>query len=86
MINSSAIKNVAYNPETETLKVEFCSGSQYEYSGVTKFAADAVIHGDATCTTTGSSACGFWYEGKNPSAGAAFNDYIKDQYPYQRLT
>lgn len=86
MSNSAAIKDLAYNPETQELNIQFCSGSSYRFSGVPKMAADAVIYGDATCRTTGSSDCGFWYEGKNPSMGAAFNDYIKDQYPYQRLT
>lgn len=33
-VDSSAILSVGYDPDTETLEVEFASGGVYEYHGV----------------------------------------------------
>lgn len=33
-VDSSAISSVGYDPESETLEVEFTSGAVYEYHGV----------------------------------------------------
>lgn len=40
---SSNLTAHGYDPETETLRVEFKGGNQYDYHGVTKDLRDAMI-------------------------------------------
>lgn len=40
--NSSNVKAIGYDPESETLRVEFLSGGTYDYSGVPRAEFDAL--------------------------------------------
>jgi hypothetical protein len=42
-VESSSIKSVGYESDTETLSVEFCSGAVYEYAGVSQFTYDSFM-------------------------------------------
>lgn len=75
-----------YNQDERTLDVTFCSGSTYKYFGVPGYVATDVVVGDGVAKTGGSSPCGVWYPGKNPSIGAAFNEQVKNKYPYERIS
>lgn len=39
-VESSSIKAVGYEADTETLEIEFSSGAVYQYAGVTQFTHD----------------------------------------------
>lgn len=76
-LNSSNIWGAAYDPRTGKMKVRFQGGSEYEYDGVPRAIFDAFIHGNASAKTKGQNRYGRWWPGKNPSLGAALNQYIK---------
>lgn len=85
-LNSSNVWGAAYNPRTGKLKVRFQGGSEYEYDGVPKAIFDAFIHGNATAKTKGKNKYGEYWPGKNPSLGAALNQYIKaGNFPYKKI-
>ena len=42
-VESSSIRAVGYEPDTETLEIEFASGAVYNYAGVTQFAYDKLM-------------------------------------------
>lgn len=65
-VTSSNITAVGYDPQTETLEVEFLSGFRYQYYGVTQGLFDEMM--------------------RAPSKGRFLNQYIKDQYPYSRVS
>jgi hypothetical protein len=85
-LNSSNIFGSSYNPQTGQMKVRFQGGAEYEYDGVPANIYRAFSKGNASAKTTGSNQYGAWFEGKNPSLGAAMNQYIKQgRFPYRRL-
>lgn len=84
-LNSSNIWGTAYNPKTGQMKVRFQGGSEYEYDGVPANIYRAFSKGQASAKTQGSNNYGAWWVGKNPSLGAAMNQYIKaGGFPYRK--
>lgn len=85
-LNSSNVWGAAYDPRTGKMKVRFHGGSEYEYDGIPKTIFDAFIHGNAASKTKGQNQYGSWWPGKNPSMGAALNQYIKaGNFPYRKI-
>lgn len=85
-LNSSTIWGTAYNPKSGQMKVRFQGGSEYIYDGIPPNIYRAFSKGNASAKTQGSNAYGAWFVGKNPSMGAALNQYIKQgNFPYQRI-
>lgn len=85
-LNSSTIWGSNYDDKTGKMKVRFQGGAEYEYDGVPKNIYDAFSRGEASAKTSGQNQYGKWWENKNPSAGAAMNQYIKQGgFPYRRL-
>ena len=85
-LNSSNVWGAAYDPQIAKLRVRFQGGSEYEYDGVPQNIFRAFIHGNAQAKTKGKNQYGEWWVGKNPSLGAALNQYIKaGAFPYRKL-
>jgi len=85
-LNSSTIWGTQYDPSTGKMKVRFQGGSEYEYDGIPANIYRAFSQGQASATTQGQNQYGRWWQGKNPSMGAAMNQYIKaGGFPYRRL-
>lgn len=85
-LNSSNVWGAAYDPKTSKMRVRFQGGSEYEYDGIPANIFNAFIHGNAEARTTGKNKYGRWWRGKNPSLGAALNQYIKaGAFNYRRL-
>ncbi len=76
-LNSSNIWGTAYDPKTGKMKVRFQGGSEYEYDGVPSNIYNAFAKGNASAKTKGKNRYGEWWPNKNPSMGAAMNQYIK---------
>lgn len=76
-LNSSNVWGAAYDPRSGKMKVRFQGGSEYEYDGVPENIFKAFIKGNASAKTKGRNQYGEWWVGKNPSLGAALNQYIK---------
>lgn len=76
-LNSSNVWGAAYDPKSGKMKVRFQGGSEYEYDGVPENIFRAFIKGNASAKTKGRNQYGQWWVGKNPSLGAALNQYIK---------
>jgi len=85
-LNSSNIWGTAYDPKSGKMKVRFQGGSEYEYDGVPANIYRAFTQGNAAARTDGRNQYGRWWRGKNPSMGAAMNQYIKaGGFPYRRI-
>jgi hypothetical protein len=85
-LNSSNIWGTAYDPKSGKMKVRFQGGSEYEYDGVPENIYRAFTKGNASAKTKGRNQYGQWWVGKNPSLGAAMNQYIKaGNFNYRRL-
>lgn len=85
-LNSSNIWGSKYDANTGKMTVRFQNGSEYEYDGVPANIYRAFIDGDATAKTSGKNKYGVWWKGKNPSLGAAMNQYIKQgAFPYRKI-
>lgn len=85
-LNSSNIWGTAYDPKSGKMRVRFQGGSEYEYDGVPANIYRAFTKGQASARTSGKNQWGMWWVNKNPSLGAAMNQYIKaGGYPYRRL-
>lgn len=85
-LNSSNIWGTAYDPSTGKMKVRFQGGSEYEYDGVPENIYRAFSKGNASAKTKGKNQYGEWWPNKNPSLGAAMNQYIKaGGFNYRRL-
>lgn len=85
-LNSSNIWGTQYDPSTGKMKVRFQGGKEYEYDGVPANIYKAFSQGHATAKTKGQNDYGQWWPGKNPSMGAAMNQYIKaGNFPYRKL-
>jgi hypothetical protein len=90
---SSNINSFSYDPKKEELYVKFQgdypfqNGSMYKYGGIPPYVADAFKQGAASAKTEGENDWGQWWEGKNPSMGAALNQLIKGGgFPYSRIS
>lgn len=85
-LQSSNIWGSQYDPKTGKMKVRFQGGSEYEYDGVPSNIYKAFMKGNASAKTEGKNDYGQWWVGKNPSLGAAMNQYIKaGNFPYRKL-
>lgn len=85
-LNSSNIWGTQYNPKTGKMKVRFQGGAEYEYDGVPENIYKAFSKGNASAKTKGRNQYGEWWPNKNPSLGAAMNQYIKaGGFNYRRL-
>lgn len=85
-LNSSNIWGTVYNAKTGQMKVRFQGGSEYEYDGVPANIYRAFSKGNASAKTKGKNKYGEWWVGKNPSLGAAMNQYIKAaKFPYRKI-
>jgi len=85
-LNSSNIWGTAYDPKSGKMRVRFQGGSEYEYEGVPANIYRAFTNGQASARTNGQNQYGRWWVGKNPSLGAAMNQYIKaGNFSYRRL-
>jgi hypothetical protein len=85
-LNSSNVWGAAFNQKTGKMRVRFQGGSIYEYDGIPRAIFDAFIHGNAEAKTNGQNQYGRWWKGKNPSLGAALNQYIKaGNFSYRRI-
>jgi hypothetical protein len=85
-LNSSNIWGANYDPGTGRMLVRFQGGSEYEYDGVPENIFKAFIKGNASARSDGKNKYGQWWVGKNPSLGAALNQYIKaGGFPYRKI-
>jgi len=85
-LNSSNVWGANYDPRSGKMKVRFQGGSEYEYDGVPENIFKAFIKGNASAKTKGKNRYGQWWKGKNPSLGAALNQYIKaGGFNYRRI-
>lgn len=85
-LQSSNVYGFRFNPHTKKLQVRFQGGSLYEYEGVPDQIFNLFSNGNASAKTEGKNRYGEWWRGKNPSLGAALNQYIKaGNYPYRRI-
>lgn len=85
-LNSSNIWGTKYNQATGQMTVRFQGGSEYEYEGVPPNIYRAFSQGEASAKTNGRNRYGTWWENKNPSLGAAMNQYIKQgNFPYRKI-
>jgi hypothetical protein len=83
---SSNVYGFKYNPQDASLIVRFHNGSVYNYANVPEYVFNLFRSGAASATSTGRNKYGSWWRGKNPSTGAALNQFIKNLgYPYQRI-
>jgi hypothetical protein len=69
--NSSNVKNIMYNDETNELVLQFRNGDNYTYFNVPFNLFEDVVNGNGVCRTEGSNRWGSWSVGKTPSVGAA---------------
>ena len=85
-LNSSNVWGARYDEKSGKMKVRFQGGSEYEYDGVPANIFRAFIHGNASARTRGQNQYGRWWPQKNPSLGAALNQYIKaGGFAYRRI-
>lgn len=85
-LNSSNVWGSAYDPKTGKMRVRFQGGSEYEYDGVPANIYKAFSQGNAEAKTNGQNQYGRWWEHKNPSLGAALNQYIKQgNFRYRKV-
>jgi len=85
-LNSSNIWGANYDSRSGKMRVRFQGGSEYEYDGVPENIFKAFIKGNASAKTKGKNQYGQWWVDKNPSLGAAMNQYIKAwNFPYRKI-
>ena len=85
-LNSSNIWGTQYNPSNQKMRVRFQGGAEYEYDNIPTNIYRAFSQGQASAKTDGQNDYGKWWKGKNPSMGAAMNQYIKQGgFPYRRV-
>ena len=65
-VSSSNIASIGYDPNSQTLEVEFHGGRVYQYYGVPQQMFDNLVQA--------------------PSAGRFFHVYIREGYPYSRIS
>lgn len=87
---SSNVAGMKYDPRSGKLLVKFHGVGKepvYQYEGVPPQIFKILQHGNAFAQTKGKNRWGQWWPMKNPSIGAALNQYLKaGGYPYQRLS
>lgn len=85
-LKSSNVQGMKYNPKTGQLLMKFHGGSVYKYDQVPQNIFKLIEHGNAFAKTKGKNQYGQWWPTKNPSLGAAVNQYLKQGgYNYSRL-
>lgn len=85
-LESSNIWGANYDKKNGKMRVRFQGGSEYEYDGVPPAIFNAFIHGNAAAKTDGQNRYGRWWKNKNPSMGAAMNQYIKaGKFNYRKI-
>lgn len=85
-LQSSNIWGALYDEKSGKMRVRFQGGSEYEYDGIPRNIFNAFIHGQASARTKGENQYGKWWPQKNPSLGAAMNQYIKEGgFNYRRI-
>jgi hypothetical protein len=85
-LNSSNVWGANYDQRSGKMRVRFQGGLEYEYDGIPPAIFNAFIHGNASARTDGRNRYGRWWINKNPSLGAALNQYIKaGGFNYRRL-
>jgi hypothetical protein len=85
-LQSSNVYGFRFNPKDKSLQVRFQSGSVYQYGRIPPQIFNLFANGNASARTQGRNRWGSWWRGKNPSLGAALNQYIKaGGFPYRRL-
>jgi len=85
-LQSSNVEGMKYNPRTQKLLMKFHGGSVYQYDQVPQNIFKLIEHGNAFAQTKGKNRYGQWWPMKNPSLGAAVNQYLKQGgYNYSRL-
>lgn len=85
-LNSSNVWGANYDQKSGRMKVRFQGGSEYEYDGIPPAIFNAFIHGNANARTDGQNQYGRWWRNKNPSLGAALNQYVKaGGFNYRRI-
>lgn len=89
MYPSSNVSGMKYDPQSGKLLVKFHGKNMepiYQYEGVPPQIFQLLRHGNAFAKTRGKNQWGSWWPMKNPSIGAALNDYLKKGgYAYQRI-
>lgn len=87
---SSNVSGMKYDPKSNRLLVKFHGNKGepvYQYENVPPQIFQILRHGNAFAQTRGKNKWGEWWPMKNPSIGAAVNQYLKQGgYPYQRLS
>jgi len=85
-LESSNVWGANYDQKSGKMRVRFQGGSEYEYDGVPPNIFNAFIHGNASAKTKGQNQYGRWWPNKNPSLGAALNQYIKaGNFNYRKI-
>jgi len=85
-LNSSNVWGANYDQRTGRMRVRFHGGSEYEYDDIPPAIFRAFIHGNANAKTDGHNQYGRWWKNKNPSLGAALNQYVKaGNFHYRRI-
>jgi hypothetical protein len=84
-ISSSVCWRLRYNLDTQDLFVWWNEGGHGVWRNVPHQTAELVFGGQATATTEGQTPYGRFWPGKHPSVGAAINQYLRDQFPYDNL-
>ncbi len=85
-LQSSNVWGALYDNKTGKMRVRFQGGSEYEYDGIPQNIFRAFINGQASAKTKGENQYGRWWPNKNPSLGAALNQYIKEGgFNYRRI-
>jgi KTSC domain len=85
-LHSSNIWGFNYDPKSGGLNVRFNGGSTYHYDNVPPYIFNVFQRGAVPAKTTGQNQYGKWWQGKNPSLGAAFYELIRSgPYPYERV-
>src|SRR4029078_5163622 len=77
---SSNVAGMKYDPKTGKLLVKFHGNGRdpiYEYDYVPPQIFNLLQHGNAFAQTDGRNRYGAWWRMKNPSLGAAVNQYLK---------
>jgi len=86
---SSNVIGMKYDMNGNVLVKFFGNGKSnpiYRYSNVPNQVIALLEEGNAFARTQGSNSRGSWWKMKNPSIGAAVNQYLKEAgYPYQKV-
>lgn len=86
-LKSAVIQEYAYNPDIQVPLLKFRGGPWYAYQNVSPETFEKVATGQGTAKTTGEKFGIKWWKGKNPSKGAAFWKFMRENpsIPYARL-